>query len=396
MNGTKKEVYDLSPTLCLVMDPEGVVIDCNLAFVKALGYLVKSEILGRSFPDYADLASRPALVEIFRSWQLTGKVHNYELRIRRADGSSFPALLNATSIHDEFGRTIACNASILNITELANARKKLEDTMQELVSKEKELHKANEDLLRVEKAKEEFLSLVSHELKNPLTPIIGFSELLCNQAARSRQLTDLQLDTIKIINDSGKELRRLIDDMLCVYKLDMKLAFAFHENRITEIVDRVIHELTSMLQEKEIAVEKLYALDNEDAAAACDGMRIRQVLVNLVRNSVDFVPDSRGKIQITVEKIASAEGQRMIQVSVTDNGPGVPEDKQAGLFRKFYQAYANVTRRHGGTGLGLTICKEIVEMHGGNIWYDTGYKNGARFRFTIPKVHAAAAKGVAA
>jgi signal transduction histidine kinase len=75
-----------------------------------------------------------------------------------------------------------------------------------------------------------------------------------------------------------------------------------------------------------------------------------------------------------------------ILISVADNGPGIPEEKVSGLFKKFYQVTPTAPRKHGGTGLGLTICKEIVEMHGGKIWYDSSYKNGACFRFTIPRV----------
>jgi signal transduction histidine kinase len=118
-------------------------------------------------------------------------------------------------------------------------------------------------------------------------------------------------------------------------------------------------------------------------------MRIRQVLVNLVRNSVDFVPASTGRITITLEDRASIQTNpdrpSDILVSVTDNGPGIPAEKQSGLFRKFYQVSPTITRRHGGTGLGLTICKEIVERHGGRIWYDSTHKDGACFRFVLPR-----------
>jgi signal transduction histidine kinase len=316
--------------------------------------------------------------------------------MRRADGTTFPALLNATSVHDELGRTVACNASILNITELVNARKKLEVTMQELMLKETKLQEVNEELKRVERAKEEFLSLVSHELKNPLTPIIGFSDMLRKQAATSKAPTDAHIEAIKIINNSANEMRRLIDDILAVYKLDMRLEFVFKEQRILDLIDQVTNEMASILQEKGIAVERFYRLDNEyEGVITCDALRVRQVLVNLIRNSIDFVPNSGGRIRITVENKNDA-GSRMIEISVADNGSGVPVDKRSGLFRKFYQVYSNTTRRHGGTGLGLTICKEIIEMHGGKIWYDDEYAGGACFRFVLPMIPVATSKGSAA
>ena len=388
-----KQIYDLSSTLCVVMNTDGFIIDCNLAFTKVLGYAAKGQIIGSSFFDCTAPASKETLQKSFETWRRIGKVHNHEFKMKRADGSMFPALINATSIHDELGRTIACNASILNITELVNARKKVEVGMNELIHKETQLRELNEELKRVERAKEEFVSLVSHELKNPLTPILGFSELIHKQGIADKTFNDKQLEMIRIINSSATEMKRLIDDMLSVYKLDMRLEFAYTETRITELVDQVIMELESIFEEKSIKIERKVMLeDGEETVISCDALRVRQVLVNLMRNAVDFVPASGGQIKIILDDDnfdAKANRSRDVSppvlFSVADNGPGIPADKQGNLFKKFYQVSPGVTRRHGGTGLGLTICKEIVEMHGGRIWYDSSYKDGACFRFSLPR-----------
>jgi signal transduction histidine kinase len=342
----------------------------------------------------ADGGTTEQLQKSFDRWRKTGKVHNDEFKMKRADGSTFPALINATSIHDEFGRTIACNAVIINITELVNARKKVELAMNELIQKERELHEMNEELKRVERAKEEFVSMISHELKNPLTPIIAFSDILKSHAASGRQFTEKHLATIPIINQSAKEMKRLIEDVLSVYKLDMRLKFTFSETNIVELANQVVTELSSMMDEKGIKMEMSNTLRNsDDSIIACDALRIKQVLINLIRNSVDFLPASEGKIMITIEQEKHDQGEStnpkspmMILISIADNGPGVPADKVFGLFKKFYQADPKATRKHGGTGLGLTICKEIVEMHGGRIWYDSAHGKGACFRFLLPKL----------
>jgi signal transduction histidine kinase len=140
----------------------------------------------------------------------------------------------------------------------------------------------------------------------------------------------------------------------------------------------------------------------------CDQLRIKQVLINLIKNSVDFVPNQNGKISVIVEHPTEAsipfEFQSShtndsksdnIMIAVTDNGKGIPSEKVHNLFRKFYQVDPKATRRHGGTGLGLTICKEIVEAHGGKIWYDaaTSAYNGACFRFVLPR-HPHSASGI--
>ena len=384
------EIYDLAPSLCMVLNPEGIIIDCNLAFVKALGYSVKSQLVNNSIFEFADRESKDTLLKSFDIWRRTGKIHNHEFRMKRVDGSVFPALLNATSIHDELGRILACNSVILNITELVNARKKVEVAMNDLIQKEKELQEMNEELKRVEKAKEEFISMVSHELKNPLTPVIFFSDMLNRQVESGQQFSEKLLATIPIISQNAKEMKRLIDDILSVYKLDMRLEFSFSETKIVELVDQVIVELSSILEEKEIKIEKNTRLrDTERTTITCDTLRVRQVLVNLIRNAVDFLPNSGGKISLALDEqeVDSQKGKpTFVRISIADNGPGVPPNKIPGLFKKFYQADLKAVRKHGGTGLGLTICKEIVEMHGGKIWYDSEYGNGACFRFVLPSI----------
>jgi PAS domain S-box-containing protein len=320
------EIYDLAPSLCMVLNPEGIIIDCNLAFVKALGYSVKSQLVNNSIFEFADRESKDTLVKSFDIWRRTGKIHNHEFRMKRVDGSVFPALLNATSIHDELGRILACNSVILNITELVNARKKVEVAMNDLIQKEKELQEMNEELKRVEKAKEEFISMVSHELKNPLTPVIFFSDMLNRQVESGQQFSEKLLATVPIISQNAKEMKRLIDDILSVYKLDMRLEFSFSETKIVELVDQVIVELSSILEEKEIKIEKNTRLrDTERTTITCDTLRVRQVLVNLIRNAVDFLPNSGGKISLALDEqeVDSQKGKpTFVRISIADNGPG--------------------------------------------------------------------------
>jgi len=385
-----RQIYEHSPSLCFVMNPDGLIIDCNFAFARALGFRVKGEIEGKSILDCAEESGKSTLQDSFNKWRNSGRIHNHEFKMKRADGSTFAALLNANSIHDELGRIIACNAVILNITELVNARKKVELSVNELMVKEGELREINEELKRVERAKEEFLSMISHELKNPLTPIISFTDILKKQIAAGGQFTERQLATIPMINQNAKDMRRLIEDVLSVYKLDMRLRFTFSETNILELVNQVILELGSMFEEKGIKAETNIMVLPETSVINCDLVRIKQVLVNLIRNSVDFLPSSGGKILITLEEEKTDQTQLKnksagVVISVADNGTGIAPDKVSGLFKKFYQADPHSARKHGGTGLGLTICKEIVEMHGGRIWYDSSYRNGACFKFYIPR-----------
>lgn len=130
----------------------------------------------------------------------------------------------------------------------------------------------------------------------------------------------------------------------------------------------------------------------------CDPTRIEQVLANLIKNSIDFVSDHNGRIIVRVEESSTPSPQVISKqqqpidgyppcyflFTIEDNGPGIPKEKIDSLFQKFYQIDTSLTRKHGGTGLGLVICKGIVEAHGGKIWIDKDYANGACIRFTLP------------
>jgi len=423
-DGWYKEIYDTSASLCIIMNSDGIILDCNRALVKALGYSGKNAIISRSFLEFVyqnDTNSDGSTVaNSLDVWKRTGKLHNREFRMKRSDGSIFPVLMNANSLYDELGRIIGCNASIVNITELDNIRRKADLSMNELKAKERDLLEINEKLIRVEKAKEEFISMVSHELKNPLTPILAFSEFLFKKmkdsaasSGQQGQLTKKEIDAIQTIRQNAQDMKQLIDDVLSVYKLDMRIKFSFSETNPVKIVEQVLLDLESILNEKKILIERCILLSEpENTIISCDPLRIRQVLVNLIRNSVDFVPDSEvnsggGKITVTINYLEEEElelkkdqnKQQQLQnnsvttsklqpsfllFSIADNGPGVPIEKVSGLFKKFYQIDTKGIRRYGGTGLGLTICKEIVEMHGGKIWYDSTYGKGACFRFMLP------------
>jgi signal transduction histidine kinase len=147
------------------------------------------------------------------------------------------------------------------------------------------------------------------------------------------------------------------------------------------LINRTISDLTPITVEKQIELRSDIRTAKDDSVF-CDPKRIEQVLSNLVKNSVDFVPDKGGRIIIRVEKVQNANSEFIF--TVEDNGIGITAEERHRLFDKFYQVDTSVTRKHGGTGLGLAICRGIVEAHGGKIWIDDNYINGASFKFTIP------------
>lgn len=257
----------------------------------------------------------------------------------------------------------------------------LEKANQELRAKEQELAKAYGTLKESEKAKEEFISMVSHELKTPIVPIKVYSEMFLKTTSLG-VLNAKQKKAMQIVSRSIEKLEALVGDVLDVYKLDIgKLTLSKYDVDIAELINRTILDLTPITIEKQIELKSDIRTTKEDSVF-CDPKRIEQVLSNLVKNSVDFVPDKGGRIIIRVEKGRSANSEFIF--TVEDNGIGITAEERHKLFDKFYQVDTSVTRKHGGTGLGLAICRGIVEAHGGKIWIDDSYSHGAGFKFTIP------------
>lgn len=276
--------------------------------------------------------------------------------------------------------------------QLNDMRQSIRARTQEILKKDKELHEINESLIATEKSKDEFISMVSHELKTPVTPIKLYSDMLLKSGFMGT-LNQKQKKAIETIRKSVDRLQVLISDMFDVHKLEIGKFNILRRNiDVREMVNESLSELLPIAQAKNV---KLMSEIKADGNVFCDPGRIEQVISNLVKNAIDFVPPDTGKISVRVEDSNqnrtdraddsnSNEDDHLI-FTVEDNGIGIPPKKASDLFKKFYQIDTSASRKHGGTGLGLAICKGIIEAHGGKIWLDLEYDKGARFKFTLPK-----------
>ena len=228
----------------------------------------------------------------------------------------------------------------------------------------------------VGKMKEEFSSMVTHELKTPLTPILGWCQTLMNPKIMG-ELTDKQKNAIEKIQSNAERLRQLVGDILDAEKLDMeKMKFDYVEINITEFFTHLEDNLQDTMNAKEL---EFNVLSDVDLVITSDKNRLEQVLSNIILNAVDFV-NQKGRIDVSVK-----DSGNTVEFSVKDNGIGIPRSKINGLFKKFYQVDTSMTREHGGTGLGLAIVKGIVNGLGGKVWVKSKVKVGTTFYFTIPK-----------
>ncbi len=220
------------------------------------------------------------------------------------------------------------------------------------------------------------VSTMTHDLKNHLSPIRMCAEMLESQVPGP--LTEKQEKMIGTIHRCVDKVESLIRDISDVYKLELQsLDLSKTELDVQHLMDECAVLLQSLIVGKQI---ELKIQVEANGLIYADKSRIEQIMVNLVKNSVDFVPETNGKITIVVKNDEASN----LLFFVKDNGEGVKPEDQGKIFAKFYKGVCKKPRIYGGSGLGLAICKGIVEAHGGKIWVDPGHQNGSIFKFTIP------------
>ena len=232
-----------------------------------------------------------------------------------------------------------------------------------------------EDAKKTDIAKDEFLAMITHELKTPLVPIQGYSDILLNE--HLGKLTDKQKERINIIKSSSETLLSIISDLLDAQKLDLGQLRMTKQN--TDIKNTITKAIEAMKPEAESHKIEIIS-QAESVILNHDSERIGQVITNLIKNSIIAMEPNTGKIDVIMENYPNE-----VKISIKDTGVGIPEDKQKDLFKKFYQVDASLTRERGGSGLGLAICKGIIDNHLGKITVHSILNQGATFSFTIPK-----------
>jgi len=238
------------------------------------------------------------------------------------------------------------------------------------------IQKKEQEAKKIETAKDEFLAMITHELKTPLVPIQGYSDILLGE--HLGPLNKNQKDRLEVIRSSSATLLQLISDLLDAQKLELgQLRIRKSRNNLRDTIQKT---LVSM--EPQGISDQISLVNNltQDVYVNYDDERIKQVLTNLIKNSLKACSPKVGKIEVLVE-----ENLTEAIVSVRDNGRGIPPDAIDNIFKKFYQVDTSLTREKGGSGLGLSISKGIVEAHGGRMWVESKPHKGSTFSFSITK-----------
>jgi two-component system, sensor histidine kinase and response regulator len=305
-------------------------------------------------------------LERVRVTAVAGEPGRTTILIRR-DGSEIPIAENVAPIKDHQG---AFSGAVIVFSDITS-RKRMEDY----------LRLTKEHAEAASKEKNRFLAHISHEIRTPLNAITGFAELL-----RKTPLSDLQKDYLSTIYESGDVLLALIDDVLDISRIEaggMRLQ--------SEIFDMeyIVQNVIKMLRLKLKGNRVIFNVDFDPQAAVDfmgDATRVRQILLNLLNNAIKFTPRGEIFVKIFIDDEAEKESEldkKALTIIVGDTGIGIPFDKQKIIFEAFAQADTSRTRKYGGTGLGLTITKAIVEKMGGTISFTSQEGKGTEFRVTL-------------
>ena len=256
-------------------------------------------------------------------------------------------------------------------TQLSGAYQTLEDKVRQRTA---ELQEANQELGRGNRLKNEFLANVSHELRTPLSAIIGFSQILLDGI--DGPLNEEQRQDVEQVHKSGQSLLTLINQILDLSKIEAgKIELTPERTELSELIRSILDTMRPLAQEKALRLDM--RLTPDLPAVDADPARLKQILVNLLSNAIKFTDKGH------VEVFAKPSG-RMVRISVEDTGIGISPEAQKVIFDEFVQGDGSTTRRHGGTGLGLTIVRKLVELQGGAITLVSEPGSGSTFTFTVP------------
>ncbi len=233
-------------------------------------------------------------------------------------------------------------------------------------------------------AKSDFVSFVSHELKTPMTSILGYSDILVKGAVGP--VNESQVQFLNVIRSNVDRMTVLVGDLADVSRIEAgRLRLDFKAVSVSEVVEEVVESAQTQLEEKELTLT-LHVPDDLSPVWA-DRTRLIQVLTNMVSNAYKYTHKGK-QVAIHVEQVTNQwdpEGApQVVHVAVEDNGIGISPEDQANIFQKFFRSPDHQARESPGTGLGLNITKNLVEMQGGRIWFESEFRQGTTFHFTVP------------
>ena len=357
----------------------GLVTSWNPGAERLYGYTA-SEMIGQPIstivpPDQQD-QPRLALERIRKGLP----VEPYEAVRVRKDGTHATVFVTVSPIRDQNGTIVSAAAITRDITAQKDAeeaiRKLNRDLEGRVAERTADLLEANEELNKASRLKSEFLANMSHELRTPLNAIIGFSEVLLDPEL-NHVGTEKRDQFVGNIHRSGKHLLSLINDILDLSKVEAgRMELHYETLSLGPLLQGCVAIVTPLADKKNIRLS--VACDPPNGSLRADSAKVKQILYNLLSNSVKFTPEG-GQVSV----IASVSGSEA-RIAVRDSGIGIAPEDHERVFEAFRQIEQGTARQQEGTGLGLGLVKRFVELHGGQIALESSPGHGSCFTFTLP------------
>jgi PAS domain S-box-containing protein len=346
------------------ISPLGIITDINEATINVTE-ATRVDLIDSLFCDYFTEINnaKKCLKKVYE----IGYVFDFPLTIK--DGKFTPVLLNGSVYKNDKGEVIGAVIVARDITERTVFEK-------QLIEAKENAEMATQIAENAVKAKQQFLSNMSHEIRTPMNAIIGFTKVVLKT-----ELSDKQKEYLSAIKVSGDALIVLINDILDLAKVDAgKMQFEKSPFKLKASISSMLHLFEPKIQEKNLLLTRNYD-EKIPSIITGDPVRLHQIILNLISNAVKFT--SSGKISINVALINETEKNVSIEFSVKDTGIGISEEKLPLIFGNFQQATSGTSRLYGGSGLGLSIVKQLIEHQGGNIKVESKIGVGSTFTFVL-------------
>jgi PAS domain S-box-containing protein len=350
------------------MDADGRFTFCNKAFLDMLG-LDSSEELYKRGPLELVITEEEDKISRMMERRRRGETVFFETFLQQQDGGALPVQISSAPLFRS-GRFMG----IVGIAHDLSERRRLEAMVEQ---SHQDLERAYEELSVLDKMKSDFIAIASHELRTPLSIIKGYADAF--QFDELGELTDFQKEKVKIMNARADQMTKIINDLLDVTRLEEgRLVGEKWPAPVEELIINAVSEYKGKAAQAGQAIN--YYVEEGLPPVSIDVWRVHQVMENLIGNAMKFTPEG-GEIVVSARGTADPA---MVEIEVSDTGPGIPEREHNKLFTMFYQIETDSTRSAGGLGLGLVISKGIVEGHGGHIWVESEEGTGSSFKFTLP------------
>ncbi len=363
MEENLEDLYEHAPCGYVSTLPDGTFARVNHTFLRWTGYQRDELLAGKRFQDLLTVAGRIFYETHYAPMlQMQGFVNEIAFDLVCRDGQRLPVLLNTVQKQDASGAPLLNRTTIFDVSDRRQYERELQLARR----------KAEEALA----LRNQFLSLASHELKTPLTTVIGYIDLLQRRVGKDNTLSERDRRTLQLIADQTQRLNKMIMSLFDISRIETgQLSIERAPIDVCALVKRVVDDVQATLVERPIEV----VCSGDPLIIQGDDLRLEQVFQNLLQNAVKYSPRN-APIGVVVRQ---HEGR--ICVAVQDRGIGVPQADLPHLFERFYRADNVESAKISGLGIGLYVVKQIVELHGGEIMVESVEGKGSTFTVSLPR-----------